>query len=106
MSDRGSNLSILYSAKKPVDASAGGQIIAAGTRGVLTGVLLVADSDAATVKLYDGTDANGTLIAAVSAATGEAAHFTLPVGVEFTDGIFAVVTGTTPAVTLYASHTS
>lgn len=106
MSDRASNLSSLYNAKRAVDASAGGQIIAEGTRGVLQGVLVVAGDDAASAMLYNGTDASGTLIAAVTAAANEAAHFTLPVGVEFTDGIFVVVTGTAATVTLYASHTS
>lgn len=75
--------------------NAAGNTQAVTGTGVLLGVVVNTGVSGATVTLYDGTSAAGTLIAVISAATQ--GGFTYGVGV--TTGLFVVVAGT-PDVTV------
>lgn len=75
-------------------AAAGGTQVKAGI-GWLGGVTVNTGIASATVTLYDSLTATGTKIATISAA----APLSLPFGVRFSTGLYAVVSGT-PDVTI------
>jgi len=72
--------------------------VTAGTQvktgsGVLHSVIInTAGSGAATITLYDGTNASGTKIATLNTSVSP---FVATYGAAFTTGLFIVVTGTT-----------
>ncbi len=65
--------------------------------GTVWGAQLKGGADTATLVLYDGTDATGKKIAELSAGAGVLSHITFPAGVSFSTGLWADVSGTTPA---------
>ena len=71
--------------------------------GVLGGVVLQSGSDAAAVRVYDGTDATGTLLCALAvAAANTSTDWTAPdEGVRFGTGLYVDLTGTSPAAVCY-----
>lgn len=63
-------------------------------------IVLAAGSDAATVIIYDWTDATGTRAIKLSAAAGTSAIYTPTDTLKIKSGIYVVLTGTSPALTV------
>lgn len=75
-------------------------VVSAG-RGRFWGAVLVGGSDAATLTVYDNTSGSGTVLLALKAVAGESAVCILPDGVWVDNGIYADLTGTSPAATIF-----
>jgi len=69
--------------------------------GMLTGVVLAAGSDAATVIVYDNTAGSGDIILTLAAATGTSESAIIPNGVGFGTGLYVVMTGTAESVSVF-----
>lgn len=71
--------------------------------GTLGSVVLQSGSDAAAVRVYDGTDATGVLLCAlaVSAANLSTDWLAPGGGVRFGTGLYVDLTGTSPAAVCY-----
>jgi hypothetical protein len=75
--------------------SGGGYVI--GGSNAIAGINIVETSGtaAATLRLYDGTDAAAPLLLAINLAQGESYdNWYLPAGLHYTHGLYSVVTGT------------
>lgn len=68
--------------------------------GRVSAVTLAAGSDAATVILDDSTDGSGTDKWKLAAATGTSESISFPEPLLFGTGIYATITGTSPAVSV------
>lgn len=69
--------------------------------GALLAVLVTAGADAAAVTIYDNATAgSGTVLAMVKAAAGASAAWTPFGGQAAAHGIYATITGTSPAITV------
>lgn len=62
--------------------------------GVVYRVILNGFSNAATISLYDGTDASGSPFLVLQAGTNSTQALDLAQGFRFDTGLYAVVTGT------------
>ena len=69
--------------------------------GMLTGVVLTAAADAATVIVYDNTAGSGSIIMKLAAAIGTSAVAIIPNGIAFSTGLYVVMTGTGENVSVY-----
>ena len=93
---------VLLRSRVPYGAVADAQLVAIGKQGVITAAVLTADADAAHVEILDG-GAGGTVLFQVKAPAGETRPVTFPVGLRYTDGVYAnFVAGTDPALTVVA----
>jgi len=72
--------------------------------GMLTGVVLAAGSDAATVIVYDNTAGSGDIILTLAAATGTSESAIIPNGVSFKKGVYVVMTGTAESVSVFIGY--
>lgn len=68
--------------------------------GSLCSVLLTAGSDAASLTIYNNTAGSGTVVAIVKAAAGASVQFTPAQPLAVGAGLYAVLTGTSPACTV------
>jgi len=69
--------------------------------GSLIAAVITAGVDAATVTLYDNTEGSGTVLCKLAvAANTTAPPVIFPDGIPFMTGCYAVITGTTPTVTV------
>ena len=68
--------------------------------GIVTGIILTAGADTATVTIYDNTAGSGTVLAKLSAVTNTTAAVSLAHPLSFGKGIYATITGTTPSITI------
>ena len=74
--------------------------VISATPGALLAVLLTAADDAASITLYDNATTNsGTVLAVLKAAINTSVQWTPP-GQAYGNGIYAVITGTTPSATV------
>lgn len=70
--------------------------------GTLYGAVLTGGSDAATLIVYDNTNAaSGTVLLKLAAAAGVSVAFTPDFAVAGNVGLYAAVTGTAPLATVY-----
>jgi hypothetical protein len=69
--------------------------------GQLFGAVLTAAGDTATAIIYDNTAGSGTVVLKLATAANTTTAFTLPNGITLANGAHAVLTGTTPSLTLY-----
>ncbi|MFM0428197.1 hypothetical protein PQQ75_04205 [Paraburkholderia aspalathi] len=81
---------------KYANLSAAGSTLLKTGIGSLGGVVVGTGAAGATITLYDGTNTSGTLIAVLSAA----APVPLTFGVSFFTGLYVVVAGGSPNVTV------
>ena len=68
--------------------------------GFITGIILTAGADTATVTIYDNTAGSGTVLAKFSAVANTTAAVSLAHPLSFGNGLYATITGTTPSVTI------
>ena len=68
--------------------------------GLVTGIILTAGADTATVTLYDNTAGSGTVLAKFSAVTNTTSAVSLAHPLSFGKGIYATITGTSPSITV------
>lgn len=68
------------------------------TPGMLCGVVLTGGSDAASVIIYDNTAGSGTILLTLKAAANTSIIWTPAQPVSAGTGIYAALTGTSPAV--------
>lgn len=75
-----------------LSTTSGSQVVSHA--GVVYRVILNGFSNAATISLYDGTDASGSPFVVLQVATNNTASLDLAQGFRFKTGLYAVVTGT------------
>lgn len=67
--------------------------------GILHAITLTGGSNAATVTLYNNTEASGPqAYPIIKTPLGDTVHVEIPGGVPFGTGLYAEITGTTPDV--------
>lgn len=73
-------------------------------KGKLVAASLLAGSNAATLRVYDGVNTSGKLMAVLGAAATLSDHWSLPnadAGVPFNTGLYLDISGTDPAGIVY-----
>jgi len=79
-----------------LNVTANGSTLVKASQGTLMCVLIGVPGSATTLAIYDGTSAAGKLLATINTAPAGAVAMS-QLGLTFTNGLFVVAAGTTPA---------